>query len=165
MAHWQLLARHQHVPHTSSVVPLPFLMLCAQGGAAKLADFAAQGAKVVEVDFSSEAELTAALQGVWVLRRGGGPGGVHCNGVVGTSDHDRDVPARCSCAGLETVISTVGTEGLLGQIEVIKAAKAAGVKRFVPSEFGLDTTAPGIRCVHGPRCDLAAELTQADARG
>jgi hypothetical protein len=41
--------------------------------------------------------------------------------------------------GQDAVISAVGNEGLLGQSVLVDAAIAAGVKRFLPSEFGLDT--------------------------
>ncbi|KAF9936612.1 hypothetical protein BGZ67_002202 [Mortierella alpina] len=42
--------------------------------------------------------------------------------------------------GVDILLSTVGTGGDFynGQVALIDAAKAAGVKRFVPSEFGLD---------------------------
>ncbi|KAF9576103.1 hypothetical protein EC968_000171 [Mortierella alpina] len=41
--------------------------------------------------------------------------------------------------GVDVVVSTVGTDFYNSQVLLIDAAKAAGVKRFVPSEFGLDT--------------------------
>lgn len=44
--------------------------------------------------------------------------------------------------GQDAVISTVGTEGFQGQAVIIDAAIAAGVKRFIPSEFGSDTKNP-----------------------
>ncbi|KAF9957682.1 hypothetical protein BGZ72_001539 [Mortierella alpina] len=42
--------------------------------------------------------------------------------------------------GVDIVLSTVGTgaDFYHGQVSLVDAAKAAGVKRFVPSEFGLD---------------------------
>jgi len=46
--------------------------------------------------------------------------------------------------GQDAVISTVGTEGLLGQSVLIDAAIAAGVKRFLPSEFGSDLSNPNV---------------------
>ncbi|CZT53104.1 related to 2`-hydroxyisoflavone reductase [Rhynchosporium secalis] len=42
----------------------------------------------------------------------------------------------------DAVVSTVGTEGLLGQSIIIDAAIAAGVKRILPSEFGSDLSNP-----------------------
>lgn len=44
--------------------------------------------------------------------------------------------------GQDAVVSTVGTEGLLGQSVLFDAAVAAGVKRFIPSEFGSDLSNP-----------------------
>ncbi len=44
--------------------------------------------------------------------------------------------------GQDAVVSTVGTEGFQGQPLIIDAAIAAGVKRFIPSEFGSDTDNP-----------------------
>jgi hypothetical protein len=40
------------------------------------------------------------------------------------------------CAGVDTVISVVSGAGFGWQFELIEAAKLAGVKTFVPSEFG-----------------------------
>ncbi len=126
-----------------------------QGGASKLADFEARGAKVVEVDFTDPAALTAALAGKQRSRPHPSTEPRH--------SRERGAPqplaplvtwlaptccgAGCSplAAGLETVMSAVGMEGLQGQVDVIKAAKAAGVKRFVPSEFGMDASSPLVR--------------------
>lgn len=44
--------------------------------------------------------------------------------------------------GQDAVVSAVGTEGLLGQKELIDGAIAAGVKLFIPSEFGSDLGNP-----------------------
>ncbi|OLN87445.1 Pinoresinol reductase 1-like protein 3 [Colletotrichum chlorophyti] len=41
--------------------------------------------------------------------------------------------------GQDAVVSTVGTAGFTGQKVLIDAAVAAGVKRFIPSEFGINT--------------------------
>ena len=40
------------------------------------------------------------------------------------------------CAGIDTVISVVSGAGFGWQFQLIEAAKLAGVKTFVPSEFG-----------------------------
>lgn len=40
------------------------------------------------------------------------------------------------------MVSTVGTDGLLGQKLIVDAAIAAGVKRILPSDFGSDLTNP-----------------------
>lgn len=44
--------------------------------------------------------------------------------------------------GQDVVVSTVGAEGILGQKVIIDAAIKAGVKRFIPSDFGALTTDP-----------------------
>lgn len=41
--------------------------------------------------------------------------------------------------GQDAVVSTVGFFGLAEQIKIIDAAAAAGVKRFIPSDFGCDS--------------------------
>jgi uncharacterized protein YbjT (DUF2867 family) len=62
--------------------------------------------KVIQVDFSSLASLTTALQ------------------------------------GQDALVSTVGTSGLQGQTLMVDACIAAGVSRFLPSEFGTDIANP-----------------------
>ncbi len=44
--------------------------------------------------------------------------------------------------GQDAVVSAVGTDGFLGQSVLFDAAVAAGVKRFLPSEFGSDLSNP-----------------------
>ena len=41
--------------------------------------------------------------------------------------------------GQDAVVSCVGYPGLVSQLDVIDAAEAVGVQRFIPSEFGGDT--------------------------
>lgn len=45
--------------------------------------------------------------------------------------------------GQDAVISTVGSSGISGQKTVIDACIEAGVRRFIPSDFGALTTRPG----------------------
>ena len=44
--------------------------------------------------------------------------------------------------GQDIVLSLVGAAALADQKKIIDAAANAGVKRFIPSEFGSDTTDP-----------------------
>jgi uncharacterized protein YbjT (DUF2867 family) len=49
---------------------------------------------------------------------------------------------QAALKGIDVVISTLNGEGLFvtnGDIELARASKAVGVKRFVPSNFGLDS--------------------------
>lgn len=55
---------------------------------------------------------------------------------VDYADHTSLVEAL---QGIDVVISTFGTEGLAHQPALARAAKEAGAKLFVPSEFGVDT--------------------------
>ena len=43
-----------------------------------------------------------------------------------------------ACQGKDVVLSCAGGDQLMNQVQLAKAAKAAGVERFVPSEFGVD---------------------------
>jgi hypothetical protein len=45
-------------------------------------------------------------------------------------------------AGVDAIVSVVGSLALPSQLSYIDAAIKAGVKRFIPSEFGCDTQAP-----------------------
>ena len=58
---------------------------------------------------------------------------------VQTADLSSKDSVTAAFKGQDAVVSTVGTEGMLGQSTLIEAAVAAGVKRFLPSEFGCDT--------------------------
>ncbi|OAL42980.1 NAD(P)-binding protein [Pyrenochaeta sp. DS3sAY3a] len=42
--------------------------------------------------------------------------------------------------GQDAVVSTVGNDAFEKQQQIVEAAIRAGVKRFIPSEFGIDTT-------------------------
>lgn len=50
---------------------------------------------------------------------------------------------ECACQEKDTIISCAGADQIMNQIPLAKAATDAGVERFVPSEFGLDTIAVG----------------------
>jgi hypothetical protein len=64
--------------------------------------------------------------------------------------------------GQDAVVSAVGTEGLPGQNTVVDAAVAAGVKRFLPSEFGSDLANPKTKTlpVFGYKVAVAAHLEE-----
>jgi len=55
-----------------------------------------------------------------------------------TVDYNSLESLTSALQGQDAVISTVGTPGIQGQYLIIDAAIAAGVKRFLPSEFGSD---------------------------
>lgn len=74
---------------------------------------------------SREASKTSVPQGVRVLRTD-----YSSKSLVGV------------LRGQDAVVSAIRGPGVATQIAVIEAAEAAGVKRFIPSEFGNDNAAP-----------------------
>lgn len=68
--------------------------------------------------------------------------------------------------GVEVVVSTVGSEALGGQNPLIDAAVAAGVKRFIPSEFGSNLGNPNTAAlpVFGAKVSTAKYLEEVAAK-
>lgn len=54
-------------------------------------------------------------------------------------DYDSTTSLTSTFANIDVVISTLSRPALAKQGDIAKAAKAASVKLFVPSEFGLDS--------------------------
>lgn len=67
--------------------------------------------------------------------------------------------------GQDAVVSTVGTAGLQSQSVLVEAAVAAGVKRFLPSDFGCDIGNPkgGALPVFGYKVAIHKQLRAAAA--
>lgn len=61
---------------------------------------------------------------------------------VADVDYDSVDSLAAALKGQDAVVSTVGFPGLLAQRTIVDAAVAAGVKRFIPSEFGSDLSNP-----------------------
>jgi uncharacterized protein YbjT (DUF2867 family) len=57
---------------------------------------------------------------------------------VKTADFSSVESLTTALKGQDAVVSTVGTPGVAGQSIIIEATVAAGVKRFLPSDYGLD---------------------------
>lgn len=55
-------------------------------------------------------------------------------------DYTDTASLKDALRGVNVVISAISTNALLSQFPLAEAAKAAGVKLFVPSEFGNPTT-------------------------
>ncbi|KAH7109539.1 hypothetical protein EDB81DRAFT_426715 [Dactylonectria macrodidyma] len=60
-------------------------------------------------------------------------------------DYNSESSLADALCGQEAVVSTMGSLAVGGQEKVIKAAISAGVKRFIPSEFGADLKQPSVR--------------------
>ncbi|TVY37333.1 Isoflavone reductase-like protein [Lachnellula subtilissima] len=63
---------------------------------------------------------------------------------VVTADTSSVESVTAAFQGQDAVVSAVGVEGMQGQHVLIDAAIAAGVKRFLPSEFGCDISNPKV---------------------
>ena len=85
--------------------------------------------------------LSAPSLKVTVLSRQSSPSRVALqNGVnVITAHYDSVESLAAAFQGADVVVTTVGASGLALQVTMIEAAIRAGVKRFIPSEFGADT--------------------------
>lgn len=59
--------------------------------------------------------------------------------VVQKVDYDSPDSLKAAFAGQDAVVSTITTTAVNGQKAIVDAALAAGVKRFIPSEFGINT--------------------------
>jgi len=89
--------------------------------------------------------LQAAGFTVTALTRGGStssiPAGVH----IATVDYASIESLTTALTGHDAVVSCVGSFALASQPNIVEAASVAGVKRFIPAEFGADTLNPRIR--------------------
>jgi putative NADH-flavin reductase len=59
---------------------------------------------------------------------------------VHKTDYTSEVSVVEGLKGQDAVVSTIATAALANQKIIIDAAVKAGVKRFIPSEFGINTT-------------------------
>ncbi|KAL6803181.1 hypothetical protein GGI42DRAFT_21788 [Trichoderma sp. SZMC 28013] len=86
-----------------------------------------------------KALLAAGNFNVTVLRRNNSKSTFPDNVKVVDADFESVDSLTQALAGQDAVVSTVGTEGLAEeQKKLVDAAVAAGVQRFVPSEYGCD---------------------------
>lgn len=99
-----------------------------------------------------EAFLTAGLQ-VTVLSRIGGSSSKlrpHPSLTIQEVDFNSVQSLTAALDGAEVVVSCLATLAIGGQNALIDAAVAAGVKRFIPAEFGMDSRNP--LCAKLPVC-------------
>lgn len=82
---------------------------------------------------------------VKVLRRPGSKLSVPAGIDVAEVDFTSLDSLKSALAGQDAVISAVGTAGLESQLLLVDAAASAGVKRFIPSDFGADLENPKAR--------------------
>ncbi|KAI2726115.1 hypothetical protein CBS147332_3002 [Penicillium roqueforti] len=89
-------------------------------------------------------ELLAAGFDVTVLTRQGSDKTFDSRAHVAQVDYESLDSLKAALSGQEAVVSTlhVGAVPISTHLRLIDAAVAAGVKRFIPSEYGCDTTNP-----------------------
>ncbi|CZR58047.1 related to 2`-hydroxyisoflavone reductase [Phialocephala subalpina] len=88
-----------------------------------------------------KALVNAGFQ-VTVLTRSKKPGASDANAKVLEVDFASVESLTTALKDIDAVVSTVGGTAIDGQTILIDAAIAAGVKRFIPSEYGTVTTSP-----------------------
>jgi uncharacterized protein YbjT (DUF2867 family) len=84
---------------------------------------------------------------ITVLRRKGSPSTFPSTLKVVDVDYDSVDELTAALKGQDAVVSTVGTQQVAGQTVLIDAAIAAGVQRFIPSEFGSNLENPNARAL------------------
>ncbi|EIN03751.1 NAD(P)-binding protein [Punctularia strigosozonata HHB-11173 SS5] len=110
-------------------------------------------------------QLVAAKFDVVVLSRSENPSGLPAGVTIRKVDYESIESLTAALQGVDAVVSAVGSAALAGQIKIIDAAVAAGVKRFLPSEFGNDTEHPAVRAlpVFGPKIAVQEHLKKVAA--
>lgn len=63
-------------------------------------------------------------------------------------DYENQATLEATFKNIDVVISTVSSAAILSQLPLTTAAKAAGVKLFVPSEFGVPSNKPSGALLH-----------------
>ncbi len=76
---------------------------------------------------------------------------------VARVDYSNDESIKRSLTGVEVVISTISGEGLNLQGKIAAAAKEAGVKLFIPSEFG-NITEGETEGLFGAKANIQSQL-------
>ena len=77
-----------------------------------------------------------------ILSRQGSSSTFPENVKVVHADYDSFESLKSALKGQDAIVSNVASHALDTQTKIIDAAIAAGVKRFIPSEFGSNTTDP-----------------------
>jgi len=89
-----------------------------------------------------KALLDSGKFNVTVVKRATSTGTFPASVKVAVADTTSVKSVTAAFQGQDAVVSAVGKDGLEGQHVLIDAAVAAGVKRFLPSDFGSDLANP-----------------------
>lgn len=99
---------------------------------------------------------------VQVLKRAGSSSTHAASTKVVEADFADLESLKAAFQGQDAVVSVVGDAGVLGQKPMVDAAIAAGVKRFLPSNFGSNMTNPNSRMlpVFAPKVEVEDYLIE-----
>ncbi|MCJ1384491.1 hypothetical protein MMC17_007608 [Xylographa soralifera] len=89
--------------------------------------------------------LQTAGFAVTALTRGGSTSSIPADVRIATVDYTSIESLTKALNEQDAVVSCVGAFALASQPNIVEAASAAGVKRFIPAEFGADTLNPQTR--------------------
>ncbi|EIN04827.1 NAD(P)-binding protein, partial [Punctularia strigosozonata HHB-11173 SS5] len=92
-------------------------------------------------------QLLLAKFDVTVLSRSNNPSGLPAGVTVHKVDYESVESLTAALQGIDAVVSTVASSVLAVQTKIVDAAVAAGVRRFLPSEFGHDMRHPAARAL------------------
>lgn len=84
-------------------------------------------------------ELVAAGFNVTALTRESSSASFPAGVTVKKVDYSSSESLKGAFAGQDAVVSAIATPAVGGQQIIVDAALAAGVKRYIPSEFGINT--------------------------
>jgi hypothetical protein len=84
-------------------------------------------------------ELLAAGFNVTALSRESSTATFPASVAVKKVNYDSLDSLKEALTGIDAVVSAIATPAIGSQIKLIDAANAAGVKRFIPSEYGIHT--------------------------
>jgi hypothetical protein len=95
-----------------------------------------------------------------VLSRLGSPSKLPAGVPILKVDYDSVASLTAAFQGVDVVVSGVGALAIPAQINIINGAVAAGVKRYLPSEYGHDTTDPAVQALpaYKAKADVYAYL-------
>lgn len=112
-----------------------------------------------------EALINSGIFNITVIKRQSTTATFPASVKVVTADLSSVDSVAAAFRDQDAVVSTVGTSGLAGQSILVKAAVAAGVKRFLPSDFGCNLDNPKTRLlpVFGHKILIHKQLREAAA--
>jgi len=102
---------------------------------------------------------------VTALSRIGSTSSIPSGIQVHKTDYDSPTSLAEAFKGQDAVVSTIATGALAQQQKIIDAAVKAGVKKFIPSEFGINTQniSGGVAKILGTKVQIQEQLKKAAA--